>query len=239
MNESLQQITVGDIVARDFRAAAVFDRFGVDFCCGGAQSLTDACRAASVDPAEVERALEALSPSKRDDDHGESLASLIDHIVSTHHAYVRSVLPIIATHLKKLIDVHGARHSELVRVAETFNHMGAGLLQHMSKEERVLFPYIRELEMTAGKVSGPSPFGTVAYPIRMMEREHREAGDELRVIRGLTHGYVRPDDGCATYEVCLAELEQFEADLHRHVHLENNVLFPRALELETLASRRR
>ena len=126
---------------------------------------------------------------------------------------------------------------ELVRVATSFDQMGRDLLQHMMKEERVLFPYIRELAASEG-VATPSPFGTVENPIRMMEREHREASDEMRLIRELTNGYVAPADGCSTYRVCVAELAAFERDLHRHVHLENNVLFPKAIELERGAWRR-
>ncbi len=161
---------------------------------------------------------------------------LIDHILTVHHAYVRSALPAIARHLAKLVDVHGGRHPELPRVAAAFDEMGGDLRQHMMKEERVLFPYIRELASASG-ASRPSPFGTVANPIRMMEREHREAGDEMRLMRELTGGFTVPADGCATYRVCFDELAAFERDLHRHVHLENNVLFPKAAALEAHSDR--
>lgn len=233
MNEQLATATIGEIVARDFRTAAVFEQFGIDFCCGGRRALDDACRAAAVDPAEVLSALEALPPvggEETDVTHWRP-DRLIDHIVSTHHAYVRSSMPAIQRHLAKLLEVHGARHPELARVAACFETISRELGQHLLKEEHVLFPYIRELAATSVG-SGPSPFGTVQNPIRMMEREHREAADELRIIRELTHGYLAPDDGCATYAACMAELDRFERDLHRHVHLENNVLFPKAVALE-------
>jgi regulator of cell morphogenesis and NO signaling len=239
MNERFEQATVGDIVAADFRTAAVFEQFGIDFCCGGRRSLPDACRAASADPAVVVRALDALPPPATGDDDVTRwpVDRLINHILVAHHAYVRSALPTIARYLAKLNDVHGAQHPELARVATIFEQVGGELEQHMFKEEQILFPYVRDLGAQAGQPCGVriSPFGTVENPIRMMEREHREAADGLRLIRELTGGYTPPADGCTTYSVCLAELEHFERDLHRHVHLENNVLFPKAVEFEKQA----
>jgi regulator of cell morphogenesis and NO signaling len=156
---------------------------------------------------------------------------LIDHILLTHHAYVRSALPRIAGYLAKLTEVHGARHPELARIAAAFEELRGELLQHLLKEEHVLFPYICEL---AGASPGRrSPFGTVEHPIRMMEREHEKASAVMREIRRLTGGYTAPADGCATYRVCFDELAQFERDLHRHIHLEDNVLFPLAVDLES------
>jgi regulator of cell morphogenesis and NO signaling len=227
--------TVGEMVAADFRAAAVFEQFGIDFCCGGRRDFDDACRSAAADPADVARALAALPPVADDDADVTQwrVDRLIDHIVSTHHGYVRSSMPTIRHYLAKLVEAHGARHPELARVAACFDTVERDLGQHMLKEEQVLFPYIRELAMTAaGGRHVPSPFGTVENPIRMMEREHREAADELRTIRELTGGYVAPDDGCTTYTACMSELGRFERDLHRHVHLENNILFPKAVALE-------
>jgi regulator of cell morphogenesis and NO signaling len=142
---------------------------------------------------------------------------------------------VIGRYLAKLVEVHGTRHPELCRIAGSFEQMGNELLRHLMKEEMVLFPYLRELTAPDGVDPLTSPFGTVENPIRMMEREHRDAGDEMRVIRELTNGYAAPADGCTTYQVCFAELARFEGDLHRHVHLENNVLFPRAIEIERRA----
>jgi len=235
MHESFEHATVGEIVAADFRTARVFEQFGIDFCCGGRRSLTDACRAAAADPAVVERALDALlaAPTDGEADVREwPVDQLIDHIVSTHHAYIRVATPTIAHHLGKLVTVHGERHPELGRMAAAFDELRHELSQHLLKEERVLFPYIRELSTRTDGQPVASPFGTVANPIRMMEREHRDAGDEMRLIRELTNGYMPPADGCTTYRLCLAELAQFEHDLHRHVHLENNILFPKAVALE-------
>jgi regulator of cell morphogenesis and NO signaling len=235
MSERLTTTTVGEIVAADFRAAAVFEAFGIDFCCGGRRALGDACRTAAADPSAVMRALEALPRAAGEDTDVSRwrLDRLIDHIVATHHEYVRSSMPMIRAILAKLVDMHGAAHPELIRVAACFDTVIRDLGQHMLKEEQVLFPYVRELVTTAaGGRHVPSPFGTVENPIRMMEREHREAADELRLIRELTNGYVAPADGCTAYGVCMLELDRFERDLHRHVHLENNVLFPKAVALE-------
>jgi regulator of cell morphogenesis and NO signaling len=235
MSELSEHTTIGEIVSTDFRTAAIFERFGIDFCCGGRQSIGEACRSAAADPATVSRAIEALPPTDEssDDDFMQvPLPQLIDHIVETHHQYLRLAVPMVGRYLAKLVEVHGARHPELARVQDSFNRLGGVLMQHMVKEERVLFPYMRDLATHGVDASWPSPFGTVENPIRMMEREHREAGDELRQIRELTGGFTPPDDGCPTYRVCFEELAHFERDLHRHVHLENNVLFPRVIEIE-------
>jgi regulator of cell morphogenesis and NO signaling len=235
MGEPLGTATVGDIVAGDFRAAGIFERFGIDFCCGGRMSLADACRQATVDPSDVIRALGTLVPEEAagEDASHWPVDRLIGHIVRVHHAYVRRALPIITAYLATLERVHGARHPELARVGEAFARVSADLAQHLLKEEHVLFPYIAELAARQDACGrAPSPFGTVENPIRMMEREHREAADELRIIRDLTANYSAPADGCATYQVCMAELARFEHDLHRHVHLENNILFPHAVRLE-------
>lgn len=237
MSETLANTTIGDIVASDFRAAGVFERYGIDFCCGGRQSLGEACRAADANPEAVIRDLEAL-PGVVDKEDGMatwSASSLIEYIESTHHAYVREAIPRIGAFLEKLVEVHGARHPELAFTAAAFQRLGAELTQHMRKEERVLFPFIRDLdEHLKSHLCSTlmSPFGSVENPIRMMEHEHREAGEELATIRELTGGFVTPADGCTTYRVCMSELEAFERDLHRHVHLENNVLFPKAVALE-------
>jgi regulator of cell morphogenesis and NO signaling len=235
MRERLTTTTVGEIVAADFRTAAVFERFGIDFCCGGRRSLTDACRTGAADLDAVVNALDALAATVETEDDATQwlLPRLIDYIVSTHHAYARSSMPTIAASLTTLEEVHGSRHPELSRVAAYFDQVRGDLEHHMLKEERVLFPYLRDLAERADSCGRTqSPFGTVENPIRMMEREHREAADAMRIIRELTRGYTAPEDGCTTYAICMADLQRFERDLHRHVSLENNVLFPAAVEIE-------
>jgi regulator of cell morphogenesis and NO signaling len=236
MIESPELATVGEIVATDSRAASIFEQFGIDFCCGGRRSLADACRAAGADAEVVQRALGALPAEAADDDVRQwPVERLIDHIVSTHHADVRKAMPTIGRHVAMLVTAHGDRHPELTRIAAEFDALRHELERHLLKEEHVLFPYFRELATTVSGRARPSPFGTVENPIRMMEREHQEAGDELRLIRALTNDYTPPADGCPTYRVCFAELARFERNLHRHVHLENHVLFPKAVALEQRA----
>ena len=176
---------------------------------------------------------EAVAIETDDDVMRWPIPQLIDFIVSTHHAYVRAAMPTIASHLAQLNEVHGSRHTELSRVAAGFDQVRRDLEQHMIKEEQVLFPYVRDLaECSDSCGRTQSPFGTVENPIRMMEREHHEIGDAMRIIRELTHNYTPPEDGGTTYVNGMAELQQFERDLHRHVHLENNVLFPAAIRIE-------
>lgn len=243
MADQLKTATVGELVAADYRAAGVMEQFGIDFCCGGGQSLADACGRAAVDPVAVQKALDTLATQKAvktdlADVGSWPLDRLIDHIVTTHHRYVRSAIPTIAHHLALLQKAHGNHHPELTFVVDTFNEMSGDMERHMLKEEQILFPYVRELALAEPSpcTSVQNPFGTIVNPITMMEREHVEVAEDLHVIRELTNDYTVPPDGCATYAVCMAELADFERDLHRHVHLENNVLFPRAVALESTQS---
>jgi regulator of cell morphogenesis and NO signaling len=176
----------------------------------------------------------AVGMAGSDDAANLPLDLLIDYIVNTHHAYVRAALPTIARLLNELQDTQGGAHLELARIVGIFEAVAGGLSQHMVKEERVLFPYIRDLAQHAHELCGRmiSPFGSVENPIRMMEREHDEAAKAIRVIREMTNGYAAPDDRGVDYRVCMTELTRFEGDLERHMFLENNVLFPRALALE-------
>ena len=230
--------TIGEIVSGDYRAAAVFQRYGIDFCCGGGRSVEDACRARSLDTNAVlgDVARECATTDAAAPQYSTwEPSALIAHIVSKHHAYVRRALTTIAAHTQKLANVHGANHPELLEVDRLFATVSAEMTSHMMKEEHILFPFIVELQEATGR-GGPAPFipfGTVANPIHMMEAEHESAGGAMARIRELTSGYQVPADGCTTYRVGLQELEAFEEDLHAHVHLENNILFPKALKLES------
>lgn len=230
-------MTIRDIVANDFRTAAVFQRHGIDFCCKGDRSIQDACQNGRVTADQVLKEIaEATATPATGGARFNSwdLATLVSYIVGNHHAFVRQAMPILLTHTKKVAAVHGVRHPELPEVARLFNEVAVEMTAHMAKEEQILFPYIVGLEEashgTAGRPS--APFATVRNPIRMMEMEHESAGDAMARIRSLTSGYAIPDGACTTYRVCLQELEAFERDLHEHVHLENNILFPKAARLE-------
>lgn len=227
---------IGEIVADDYRAAAVFQRHDIDFCCHGARTLDRGCREAGVDTADVMREIETATATPgsvpRFNDWG--LQTLAAYIVDNHHAYVREMLPLMTAHSRKIADVHGTRHPELARVAALVQELADDMTSHMMKEEQILFPFIVQLAAAAaqGSPAPTAPFGTVDNPIHMMEAEHESAGHAMLEIRELTDGYTPPADGCTTYRVCLQELEAFERDLHAHVHLENNILFPKASALE-------
>ena len=228
---------VREIVTNDFRTAAVFHNHHIDFCCGGAQPLGDACRAAGADTSQVLDELRRVvaDPSSMAPNFAVWTPNeLIDYIVTTHHAYVRRALPTIAAHTEKIARVHGTRHPELADVARLFAAVVEDMTSHMWKEEQILFPFIAALATAAAeeRAAPAAPFGSVENPIRMMEMEHETAGGALARIRELTNGYAEPADGCTTYAITLKELEAFERDLHAHVHLENNVLFPRARALD-------
>lgn len=233
----VQTTTLKEIVTQDFRAAAIFEKYALDFCCNGGVTIEQACAARRLDAAPITTELANLSHSPLPpDDRFTQLApeALIEHIVSVHHAYVREAIPVLLTHTAKIAQVHGERHPELVAIADRFAALADELQHHMMKEERMLFPYVAALSVARreGRPVAPPPFGTAANPIRMMEAEHTAAGDALATIRSLSNTYAVPADGCTTYQVTYKELQQFEEDLHRHVHLENNILFPRAIALE-------
>jgi regulator of cell morphogenesis and NO signaling len=234
MHDVTPATTIGDIVAHDFRTSSVFARHGIDFCCGGRRSLDEACREQGMDTEAVIRELTALSPSPEVDAGSWPLDLLIHKIVSRHHAYIRRQVPALRALTQKVAEVHGARRPATRTVASLFADTAADLERHMEKEERILFPYIRAL-VHANEHGGPrpaNPFGSVRNPIRMMEAEHSAAGSDMRAIRALTGDYEPPPDACITWRACYAALAEFERDLHQHVHLENNVLFPAAVRLE-------
>lgn len=225
---------LGEIVADDARTAVVLERFGLDYCCNGHQTLADAAAGRNVPLQEVLDALAALqiSPAERED--WPDLDFLTRHIVKHHHRYVRETLPVLGAWLDKLVARHGTRHAELEEIRGLFAALGDELTTHMAKEEHLLFPFIDELAAArrAGTRRPPGPFVTVLHPIRVMESDHQGAGDLLLKLRTFTNGYTPPEDACTTFRLCYAELDRFERDLHRHIHLENNILFPKALQLE-------
>lgn len=227
--------TIGQLAAQRPEALHVLERHGVDYCCGGERTIEDACGQAGVDPqtvlAEIDRAAAATGDSARDDWLTASLTDLCDHIEQTHHAFLREQLPYLTELFEKVIAAHGENHPELAEARDAFRELRAELEPHMFKEERILFPAIRNMEDAGAPVA--LPFGSVQNPIGVMEDEHAGAGEALWRLRRLTGDYRVPDDACNAYRGLLEILQRLEVDLHEHIHKENNILFPRAIELES------
>ena len=233
----IQSKTLKEIVTDNFQTAAVFEKFNLDFCCRGGKTIDQACTDKGINSQSVFNELSLVAQS----DHGTSTRFeewepnvLIEYIVKNHHSYVRKMIPILYTHTQKIAKVHGSNHPEVIEIAKHFEAVAIELQQHMAKEEQMLFPFVASL-YNSKKKNTPfiAPhFGTVRNPIRMMESEHQNAGDEMYSIRALSNGYAPPVDACTTYKVTYQEIQDFERDLHEHVHLENNILFPKAVALE-------
>lgn len=224
---------IGALVAQEPLRASVFDEFGLDFCCGGKQSLEDACRKSGVDLRTVLDRLasnDANTGSSSERWSGSPVSDLIDHIEGTHHAYLKRELPRLSRLSEKVAGVHGDRAPELIELMNVFRELRHEIEQHTLKEEMVLFPYIRSLESQT-TAQGP-PFGTVANPIRCMESEHEDAGRALTRMRELTGEYVAPPDACASWKALVGGLKALDQDLRIHIHKENSILFPKALLLE-------
>ena len=234
--------TLGQIAAKDLRKARVFKKYGIDFCCGGKKTVKEACAEKGLDVTAIEQELQQADtmPSSRPLPYSDwSLDFLADYIVNTHHSYVKKNLPDIKAYAEKVMQVHDSMHPELGRINQLVKEMDAELTAHLVKEERVLFPYIKAL-VSAKNSEGSlhaAAFGTVQNPINMMEMEHELVGKNLDEIRKLTSNYLLPDDACASYGLLYRMLDEFEEDLHLHIHLENNILFPKALEMERQLNR--
>jgi regulator of cell morphogenesis and NO signaling len=220
--------TLADHVAERSDATRVFDRLGIDYCCHGDRTLDAACRAVGLDTVTVVELLETFATTGQEGWTGLPIPALADHIVATHHAYLREELPRLDVLAKKVFDVHGERHPELRLVRDLVGDLRADLEPHLDKEERVLFPAIHAI--CEGRRD--FPFGTVANPVRMMRIEHDRAGELLSELRRATHAYQAPDDGCASYRALYERLATLEHDTHVHVHKENYRLFPAAIAEE-------
>ena len=229
------QTSVGALVAERPSRSRVFESLGIDYCCGGKKSLADVCRAKGLDPASVIALLAAAEPAPADETGTDwataGLAQLCDHIEQTHHAYLKRELPRMGTIVRKVAAVHGEHHFELREINKLFMGLSAEMTQHMMKEEHILFPMIRRLE--TAKTRPSFHCGSVGNPIRVMEHEHDSADNATVRIRQLTGDYAMPPDGCESYRAMLDGLSHMETDLHQHIHKENNILFPRAIALES------
>jgi regulator of cell morphogenesis and NO signaling len=228
---------IGEIVATDYRAAKVFKKWNIDFCCNGGRTIDAACKESGVPSDKVVQEVNDILQVER---VGETnfkdwpLDLLVDYIEKKHHRYVENASIEIKAYLQKICDVHGDRHPELFEIKEEFEASSGELAIHMKKEELVLFPYVRKLVSSANTgqpITAPG-FGTATNPISQMQHEHNDEGERFRRIRTKSNDYTVPEDGCNTYRVTFALLEEFETDLHLHIHLENNIVFPKVVELE-------
>jgi len=229
---------VGEIVAETPSCAREFEAMGIDYCCGGNRTLSEACTQLNVSVDETLARLQKSASQKTsaEDKNWQAvpLAHLIAHINSTHHVFVRSECPRILALIAKVVGVHGKNHPELLTVQAIFGALSEELQVHLMKEEQILFPYVLRMEesVIASEIAPPAMFGTVLNPIRMMMQEHDDAGNALRSLRSATGNYSVPEDTCVSYQTLYRALEDFEKDLHQHIHLENNLLFPRASAME-------
>jgi regulator of cell morphogenesis and NO signaling len=227
--------TVAELATAMPAAMGVFERLGIDFCCHGDQTIHAASAAAGITPNELFALIvNEPAPAEERPWAAASMAEMIRFIVDTHHRYTRDAIARVPALAAKVRDVHQERHPELAEVARIVGELASELFPHMLKEEQVLFPYITALEQAiANGDEPPMPFfGTVKNPVRMMMMEHETAGEMLAELRVLTNGYEVPEDACTSYRILYERLRELEGDLHRHIHLENNVLFPRALNAE-------
>ena len=229
--------TLAQIAAKDLYKARVFKKYGLDFCCGGRKTVKQACAEKGIDVVKVEQELQQADKSfgRQQLPYNDwSIDFLADYIVNTHHTYVRKSLPELKSFSAKVARVHGKQHPELVAIEKLVGDIDSEMSQHMVKEEKVLFPFIKELvaAKNSGTAGPSSHFGTVENPILMMEIDHESVGRNLEIIRKLSSDYSLPEDACSSYSLLYRSLEEFEEDIHIHVHLENNILFPKALSLE-------
>ena len=235
--DNLMEKTLAEIVTEDIRSAIVFEEFGLDFCCKGNRALSHACKDKNTDVQKIVNELTNLSNNSNGAQNVNDwqLDFLVDYIINNHHQYVRRMIPVISLHADKVASVHGENHPETIKIANLFLAVREELEGHMMKEERILFPQIKQMVLTQKENSQffPPPFGTIQNPIRMMELEHTNAGDAFYQIRELSDNYTFLEDACNSFKALYSELKEFEEDLHKHIHLENNILFPKSIELES------
>ena len=234
--EGTLERTVGEFVAEDYRTAQVFEKYGIDFCCGGQAPLSEACRQKGIDGDAIAREIEAAknAPVERDRNYAAwTLAFLAEYIVNTHHAYLHENMGSIAGYAHKIAEVHGANHPEVIEIASIFDRIAVAMAAHLREEEEAVFPAIRRVEAArkTGATADPADLESVRACVATLGREHEEIGDAVHRIRHLSKGYAIPDDACNTFVLTYRKLKEFEDDLHTHVHLENNILFPKAAQL--------
>ncbi len=232
----IENLSLGEIVTNKPEAAAIFEAYSLDFCCRGKQKLSEAL----TDPGKLSAVVGALEMIYSEEKNGSEidfksmpLSQLVDYILNVHHKYVKESIPLIRMHLDKVVTKHGEKYPQMQKIQILFNKAATELETHMMKEELILFPRIKAMESTV-KAGDPFIHIAVESPIKMMEKEHVIAGDLLAEIKKLSNNYTPAQDACTTHRVCIEELKMFENDLHKHVHLENNILFPKAIKKEHL-----
>ncbi len=231
-----EQITVAEVVTENIKAAHIFKKHGIDFCCGGGITIEKACVKNNVDYSSLEKDLNAVDsniPNALNYDNWD-LSFLADHIVNVHHKYVEEAIPLLLQYAAKVANVHGHHYKEVIEINKLVIDVAKELAVHMKKEELILFPFIKQLVVAEKKKTNPNPphFETVVNPIEMMEDEHENAGDIFKRIAELSNDYTPPEEACNTFKALYSKLEEFEQDLHHHIHLENNILFPKTIKLE-------
>lgn len=229
--------TIGQMAAKDLRTAEVFKKFGLEFCCGGNQTLQAACEEAGVSIDQVKKAMKEIpeKPVRADKDFNRwKLDFLADYIVNIHHAYVEEEAPALHDLADKINRVHGGAHPELDGIRQHVNALLQEMLSHQKKEEHILFPFIRQMVQCEkeGKPFTYPPFGTIESPVEMMLDDHNAAAEHVHTIEKLSNGYQVPADGCESYRLFFHKLKEMDDDLHQHIHLENNILFPKAIAME-------
>jgi len=228
--------TVAETVTENIKSAHIFKKYGIDFCCGGGITIEKACAKNDVDFPTLKNELEAVEEvtSKAYNYDSWDLSFLIDHIVNVHHSYVEENIPLLFQYANKVAKVHGEHFPEVIKINNLYTEVANELAAHLKKEELILFPFIKQLVKAKKEgIKAPQPhFGTVNNPINMMENEHEHAGDIFKKIALLTNNYNPPEGACNTFKALYSKLDEFEQDLHQHIHLENNILFPKAIQLE-------
>ena len=226
----IKEKTVGEMVVNDGRVATVFNKFGLDFCCNGHQTLEAACASKGINLQEIVDDIELLMKNDSNPDRSfndMSLDKLIEHIYDKHHQYIYKNCPAISKFINKVANVHGKNHPETIEIAKMFDELQLELEQHLFKEEHILFPYVKGMVL-----EDKCPGSFVNGPISVMMEEHDNAGRILEVLRRISNNYKPPKDACNTFRAAYVNLQALEEDLHMHIHLENNILFPKAIELE-------
>ena len=232
--ENIIDKSVGQIVAEDYRTAQIFKNHNIDFCCGGDMGIHEIATMRNLD---ISQLLEQIEDLKRNEDYGHThdfnswpLDLLADHIEEKHHRYIEEKIPVLKQYLSKLCQVHGKRHPELFEISSLFNLAAGELTVHMKKEELILFPRVRSMVSTGPNNDNlyQSHWATIQNPIPAMKQDHDQEGERFRQIAALSQSYTPPADACNTYRVTYSLLHEFEVDLHQHIHLENNILFPKA-----------